>query len=72
MNCGYFINQGCQLGLFGGKPHAGNCRECVKSGENNPEYAAKLFAAREISHPSSAPKVSGCCDSAENPVVKGD
>ncbi len=56
----------CGLGLYGGKPWAGNCINCIEKGQNNETYAKELFAKAERSHPSSAPRVSGCCDSARN------
>lgn len=60
-----YHQDGCSLGLHGGKPKEGNCRECVKAGENNPEYAKRLFDASAITHPPDRPKVSGCCDPPE-------
>lgn len=71
MICDHQQQDGCKLGLFGGKPLPGNCRECIRAGENNPEYAARLFASREKTHPSGVRKVSGCCDSALNPPDPG-
>lgn len=56
----------CALGLYGGKPSHGTCQVCISKGQNTPEYAAELFARAERTHPSSAPRVSGCCDSARN------
>jgi hypothetical protein len=61
---GYF---NCSIGLYGGKPYFGNCKTCIESGQNNEAYAKELFAKAERSHPSSARRVSGCCDSALNP-----
>lgn len=66
IDCQYYKG-GCELGLFGGKPLPDNCRECILAGENNAAYAEKLREAHARSHPSTAPRVSGCCDSAENP-----
>jgi hypothetical protein len=65
-NCEHYEN-GCKLGLHGGKPLAGNCEACLAAHENNQEYATALFAAYERSHPPNVLKVSGCCDSALNP-----
>lgn len=59
---------GCLLKLHGGQPLPGNCRACIAAGENNPDYAAALFARFERSHPPDRPRVSGCCDDARNPV----
>ncbi len=56
----------CALGLYGGKPWLGNCQQCLAKGQNNPEYAKELFEKAERTHPSSRPRVSGCCDSALN------
>ena len=47
-DCEHYQN-GCLLGLHGGKPLHGNCRACVSAGENHEEYAARLFAAFERS-----------------------
>ena len=67
--CEHFQSGGCAIGLYGGAPHAGNCIACVAQGNNTPEFAARLFKSRERSPPPDARKVSGCCDSAENPAV---
>lgn len=56
----------CGLGMYGGMPSHGICKQCVERGQNNPEYAKELFAKAERTHPSSAPRISGCCDSARN------
>jgi len=56
----------CGLGMYGGKPSHGTCKVCISKGQNNESYAKELFAKAERSHPSSAPRVSGCCDSARN------
>jgi hypothetical protein len=56
----------CGLNLYGGKPSHGTCKVCIERGHNNEEYAKELFAKAERTHPSSAPRVSGCCDSARN------
>ena len=56
----------CNLGMYGGKPSHGTCKVCIERGQNNESYAKELFAKAERSHPSSAPRVSGCCDSARN------
>lgn len=61
-SCEHFLLGVCELGLFGGRPYARNCTACIVAGENNPAYATKLFQAREISHPSHRPPISGCCD----------
>ena len=65
-SCEFFQSAKCALGYHGGQPHAGNCRACVKAGENTPEFAAALAARAELAHPSTARRVSGCCDSAKN------
>ena len=65
-NHGAFV---CSLGLYGGKPYLGNCQQCIAAGENTEEFAAGLTATRERSHPAASPHVSGCCDSALNPVL---
>jgi len=57
----------CVIGLFGGKPFLGNCNACIAAGNNTQEFAAELFARAERSHPATAPRASGCCDSALNP-----
>jgi hypothetical protein len=56
----------CGLGLYGGKPSHGTCNRCIERGENNEAFAAELAARAERSHPSTAKRVSGCCDSAKN------
>lgn len=57
----------CSIGVYGGKPKEEHCLRCISRGDNNPEFAAKLASLQKTTHPESAPKVSGCCDSAENP-----
>jgi hypothetical protein len=56
----------CKIKLYGGHPYIGNCIECVSRNQNNPQHAAELAARAERSHPSTAKRVSGCCDSARN------
>ena len=58
----------CQLGLYGSKPKEHNCVRCINLGNNNQEFKEKLEKRRMSSHPPNQPKVSGCCDSAENPA----
>jgi len=60
--CVYFQNGRCVLGLYGGEPHAVNCNACIIQGNNNPEFAERLFASREKTHPPNARRISGCCD----------
>lgn len=60
----------CALGLYGGKPWLGNCVACINAGENTPEFAAALLAGAKLSHPPTAKRISGCCDSAENYLPK--
>jgi hypothetical protein len=67
--CEHFQSDRCAIKLYGGSPHAMNCAACVAQGNNNAEFAEALFASREKTHPSNVRKVSGCCDSAENPAV---
>jgi len=57
----------CDLGLFGGKPKPRNCIDCIRLGNNTPEFKAGLDELATKTHPSHRPKISGCCDSAENP-----
>ena len=64
--CNFFNKGKCKLGLHGGTPHEGNCDACIKNNENNEIYAQELFLRYEKSHPESANKISGCCDSAKN------
>jgi hypothetical protein len=56
----------CGLGMYGGKPSHGTCKLCIERGQNNEQHAAELAARAERSHPSTAKRVSGCCDSAKN------
>ena len=56
----------CGLGLYGGRPSHGTCAQCMANGENTPEFAAQLAERSERSHPATAARVSGCCDSAKN------
>jgi hypothetical protein len=56
----------CAIGLYGGNPYIGNCKNCIERGENTPEFAADLLARSATTHPAAASRVSGCCDSAQN------
>jgi hypothetical protein len=38
----------------------------MEKNQNNEAYAKELFAKAERSHPPTAKRVSGCCDSAKN------
>jgi len=67
--CQWFLAGKCLLGLYGGDPQAISCALCVSNRENTEEFAASLTALRERSHPAASPRVSGCCDSALNPVL---
>lgn len=55
----------CQLGLYGGRPSLKLCQACVSAGENTPATVAALQAQATRSHPPSVPRVSGCCDRAD-------
>jgi hypothetical protein len=55
----------CALGLYGGKPSKGVCGRCMRQGQNNSEYAAALFARADRTHPAHRPRLSGCCDRAD-------
>jgi hypothetical protein len=75
LNCGFRVapatckeKPSCALGFYGGEPKLCECQQCVKAGENTVEFAAALVSALDQSHPSSAPRVSGCCDDARNPI----
>jgi hypothetical protein len=56
----------CSLGFYGGEPDDEACRLCIELGQNNVRHAIELAARAERSHPSTAKRVSGCCDSAKN------
>jgi hypothetical protein len=55
----------CALGLYGGKPSRGVCGRCIAAGENNADFAADLLARAQRSHPAARPRLSGCCDRAD-------
>jgi hypothetical protein len=55
----------CALGYYGGRPLIGNCLDCLKRGDNTPEAKAALDARASKSHPESRPRLSGCCDRAD-------
>lgn len=55
----------CALGWFGGSPWLGNCLECQRSLNNTPEAKAAFDAKAEAAHPGHRPRVSGCCDRAD-------
>jgi hypothetical protein len=68
MNCKFWSKNHpvCELGLYGGMPSTRICNLCIERNQNNPQHAAELAARAERSHPSTAKRVSGCCDSARN------
>jgi hypothetical protein len=55
----------CALGWFGGHPFLGNCLDCIAHHRNTPEAKAAADAKAELTHPSSIPRISGCCDRAD-------
>jgi hypothetical protein len=55
----------CALGWFGGSPWLGNCMECQRSGNNTAEAKATFDAKAEAAHPGHRPRISGCCDRAD-------
>jgi hypothetical protein len=55
----------CTLGLHGGHPYLGNCLACLKNGQNTPEAKAALDARAARAHPANRPRLSGCCDRAD-------
>lgn len=55
----------CGLGLYGGRPSQGVCLKCQGAGENTAEFAAALFALADKAHPANRPRLSGCCDRAD-------
>jgi hypothetical protein len=55
----------CALGYYGGKPWLGNCNDCMRRGANTPEAKAALDARADKAHPASRPRLSGCCDRAD-------
>jgi len=66
-DCEHFQSDRCAIRLYGGEPRPVNCIACISQGNNNPEFADALFAAREKTHPPDVRRVSGCCDDARNP-----
>jgi len=69
MKCDYLKDSRCTLRLYGGYPSPANCIACVSQGNNNAEFARKLFDSRARTHPVHVQRISGCCDSAENPPL---
>jgi hypothetical protein len=55
----------CALGWYGGRPWLGNCNDCITAGRNTPEAKAAADAKAESSHPANRPRLSGCCDRAD-------
>jgi hypothetical protein len=65
-DCRYYRN-GCRLGYYGGHPQMKECQLCMTEKNNTLQAAKTFFELMEKAHPSGKPRVSGCCDSAENP-----
>jgi hypothetical protein len=61
-----YLNNGCKLGWYGGNPTIQNCKTCIAAERNSKESKIKSDFISIISHPPTARKVSGCCDSARN------
>jgi hypothetical protein len=55
----------CALGWYGGRPWLGNCRDCLTEGRNTPEAKAAADARADRAHPAHRPRLSGCCDRAD-------
>jgi hypothetical protein len=55
----------CSLGWFGGWPYLGNCVQCQAKKLNTPEAKAAFDAKAEAAHPGHRPRISGCCDRAD-------
>ena len=55
----------CALGWYGGRPWLGNCQDCIGRGDNTPEAKAAADAQADRSHPAHRPRLSGCCDRAD-------
>jgi hypothetical protein len=55
----------CALGYYGGRPLVGNCLACARKGDNTPAHAAELAARADRAHPANRPRLSGCCDRAD-------
>ncbi len=66
IDCEFLKKSGrCMLGFYGGFPSPGTCRICIDRGENNREFADALAESHAKSHPGAAPRISGCCDRAD-------
>ncbi len=55
----------CALGWYGGRPWLGNCADCMRRGDNTPEAKAAADAQAARTHPAHRPRLSGCCDRAD-------
>jgi hypothetical protein len=55
----------CDLGLYGGRPSYGTCERCIAAKENTYEFAQELLARARAAHPAGIPRISGCCDRAD-------
>jgi len=55
----------CALGLYGGRPSTGVCQRCLQAGENTADFAEALLTRADRTHPAHRPRLSGCCDRAD-------
>jgi len=55
----------CSLGWYGGHPWLGNCNDCMTTGRNTPEAKVAADALADKTHPANLPRLSGCCDRAD-------
>jgi hypothetical protein len=55
----------CSLGYHGGDVSIFICLDCIKRGDNTPEAKAALDARSRAAHPGDRPRISGCCDRAD-------
>jgi hypothetical protein len=57
---------GCALGLHGGQRIShGTHLLCIAKGRNNPAWSAELAKREALAHPPAAPRITGCCDRAD-------
>jgi hypothetical protein len=55
----------CALGWHGGFVTLGNCRQCMAEGRNSLEAKSAFDAKAARTHPANRPRLSGCCDRAD-------
>jgi hypothetical protein len=72
MSCKYLlllkrgeVSRACLLGWYGGAPTEDNCNQCILAGKNTTKAMRDAQRKAKLAHPADRPRLSGCCDRAD-------